>query len=426
MMSLLLRVALGVSGVQNSFFCDGPPGAATVTVHGAKEDLKNVVVRVAAPAEKLGRATDVRLEEQGNKTGLLLGQIAPARLLAPGRKEDIGTTEVSPELVFILPELKAGQTRTFSVLKTFPENGTPAQFYWKDTPGDHTELRYKQPILRYMYTPFDDSTKETRDLTYKVYHHIFAPGTDQLITKGPGGLYPHHRGLFFAFNKVSYGEDKADVWHCTGDAYQSHDGFVESTTGTLLGRHRVKVGWHGPGKKTFAEEERELSAFRFFDGHLIEFASIVRTTVGPVRLDGDPQHSGFHFRASNEVAEQSQNKEPKTYFLRPDGKGKIGEERNWDPKTKKGPVNLPWNAMSFVVGGKRYTVVYLDHPDNPKEARESERVYGRIGSYFEYDLTAKNPLRVRYRVWLQEGEMTLEQCEALSKAFTTPLQVTVK
>ena len=76
--------------------------------------------------------------------------------------------------------------------------------------------------------------------------------------------------------------------------------------------------------------------------------------------------------------------------------------------------------MSFVLDGKRYTVVYLDHPDNPKEARQSERAYGRIGTYFEYDLTKEKPLKVKYRLWFQEGEPTVAECEAMSKAFTSP------
>jgi Methane oxygenase PmoA len=103
--------------------------------------------------------------------------------------------------------------------------------------------------------------------------------------------------------------------------------------------------------------------------------------------------------------------------------GKKGETRNWDPKTKEGPVNLPWDAMSFVVEGKRYTVLNLDHPKNPKEARDSERDYGRFGSYFEYDLTPAKPLRVKYRVWVQEGEMTPDQCEGMSRAFVAPPEV---
>src|SRR5262249_6384697 len=158
-------------------------------------------------------------------------------------------------------------------------------------------------------------------------------------------------------------------------------------------------------------------------GHLIEFASRVHSTVGPVKLDGDPQHAGFHFRADNEVAAKTKNQ---TYFLRPDGTGKPGETRNWDPKTKKGPVNLPWNVMSFVLGGQHYTVAYLDKPTNPKEARFSERDYGRFGSYFEYDLTEQKPLTIDYRVWLQRGEMTGPEVAARSEDFVKPVAVTLK
>jgi hypothetical protein len=132
-----------------------------------------------------------------------------------------------------------------------------------------------------------------------------------------------------------------------------------------------------------------------------------------VHLDGDPQHAGFHFRADSSV----QKNEKETVFIRPDGKGIPGDEKNWDPKTKMGPVNLPWDAMSFLFQGKRYTVVYLDNPQNPKESRSRERKNGRIGSYFVYDLTKDKPLKVKYRLWFQEGEPTVEECEALSKAF---------
>jgi hypothetical protein len=50
------------------------------------------------------------------------------------------------------------------------------------------------------------------------------------------------------------------------------------------------------------------------------------------------------------------------FMFVPDGAGTPAETRNWDPQTRMGPVNLPWNAMSFVLGGKRYTVAYLDQP----------------------------------------------------------------
>jgi hypothetical protein len=117
-------------------------------------------------------------------------------------------------------------------------------------------------------------------------------------------------------------------------------------------------------------------------------------------------------------------KTPKqTYYLRPDGKGQPGATRNWPGQ--KQHVNLPWNAMSFVVGGQRYTALYLDKPTNPKEARFSERDYGRFGSYFEYNLSKEKPLEVNYRVWVQRGELTGEEAQARDHNFDEAVSVTV-
>ena len=76
--------------------------------------------------------------------------------------------------------------------------------------------------------------------------------------------------------------------------------------------------------------------------------------------------------------------------------------------------------MSFVVSGKRYTTLRINHPDNPKDSRGSERDYGRFGDYFAFEVTPEKPLKVKYRVWVQEGEMTVEQCEAIAAAFVSP------
>ena len=82
--------------------------------------------------------------------------------------------------------------------------------------------------------------------------------------------------------------------------------------------------------------------------------------------------------------------------------------------------NIVKSLSPAVTGGKRYTVLRVNHPDNPGETRGSERDYGRFGDYFEYDLTPDNPLRLKYRVWVQEGEMTVEQCNAIASGFVNP------
>jgi hypothetical protein len=108
--------------------------------------------------------------------------------------------------------------------------------------------------------------------------------------------------------------------------------------------------------------------------------------------------------------------------VRTDGKGAVGETRNWDVNSRNAELNAqcenrPWLAMSVVIGGNRYTVLYIDHPNNPKPARYSERDYGRFGSYFVADVTQEKPLDVKYRVWVQEGEMTVEECAAKQREF---------
>jgi hypothetical protein len=218
-----------------------------------------------------------------------------------------------------------------------------------------------------------------------------------------------------------------DTWHAKpGETHESHQAILSSEAGTILGRHTVAVTWHGPKNEVFLTEERELTAYRLPGGILIDFASRLKTPGGRVKLDGDPQHAGFQFRAHNDVQEQKANKQ--TYYLRPDGKGGLGEPgtRNWDPKTGKGPVDLGWDAMSFVLDGKRYTAVYMDHPKNPHPSRWSERDYGRFGCYFEAEVTEARPLEVQYRFWLQEGEMKQEEAAALARAFTQPAKVGVK
>jgi len=155
-----------------------------------------------------------------------------------------------------------------------------------------------------------------------------------------------------------------------------------------------------------------MTAYNTPGGLLIEFATRLESVDGTIHLDGDPQHAGFQFRASQDVPDSTKGQ---TYYLRPDGRGEPGQFRNW-PQSE-GHVNLPWNALSFVLGEQRYTCCYIDRPENPKEARFSERDYGRFGSYFQYELEEDNPLELNYRIWLQEGEMEVADVQAISNAF---------
>lgn len=390
----------------------------SITVEAGKFDRQNVPVKtaIAVPAE-LAKAKIASLT--GGDGLKLVGQLTASSLLSEAPDTD------RRELHFIVPELKAGQSLSLTA-KISDAAATPAEtFAWTDEAGKQATLSFAgKPVLRYMYETLDESTPARREETFKVYHHVFDPAGKQIVTKGPGGVYTHHRGLFYGFNKISYQLDgankSADIWHCRG-AHMSHEAIVAVEEGPVLGRHRLAINWHGPDKGIFAKELREMTAYRVPGGTLIEFASHLTSQVGSVKLDGDPQHAGFHFRAAQEVADKSF---AQTIYLRPDGQDQPGKTRNWpdDPKH----IDLAWNAMSFVLGDQRFTCCYLDRPTNPKEARFSERNYGRFGSYFKFELNEATPLDVNYRIWLQPGEMTGAQVDSLSRGFVEPPLVQVK
>jgi len=395
----------------------GDSSSFELTVAAGPHERKNVPVRVELSRGQLGKQ-QIASVTMARANGALL----PAQWTGPSL-----ASGAAGEVHFVLPHLAAGEVIQLKATLSAQPTAHTSGFTWHDLPGRHSQLTFGQrPIVRYHYERLDESTPESRVRTYKVFHHLFSPDGERIVTNGllddPKVHSPHHRGIFYGFNRITYGDGKrADTWHCIDGAFQQHERFLASEQGPVLGRHRVLISWHGKDA-AFAEEERELTVYHVAGGRLIEFASRLRSTSGRVRIDGDPQHAGFQFRAHNDVDAFTAQE---TIFVRPDGPGKPGETRNWDPETRKGPVNLPWNAMSFVLAGKRYTVAYLDHPGNPKEARFSEREYGRFGSYFEYTIEKDKPLVVNYRLWLQEGLMQPEAVKTLSSHFVEPMQVTV-
>jgi len=387
------------------------------TVAAGRHERNNVPVCVPISRTQIGkdRILSVALAHTNGKS-------IPAQWTGPSL-----TSRAAGEVHFILPHLDAGEL--LQLKGTLSTRGADAGgFTWHDHAGHHADLTFNErKIVTYHYERLDESTPASRGRTYKVFHHVYSPNGDRIVTGGlnddPKVHSPHHRGIFYGFNRITYADGrKADTWHCTDGAFQQHERFLASEQGPVLARHRTEISWHGKDA-TFALEERELTVYNVPGGHLIEFASRLRTPSGRVRIDGDPQHAGFQFRAHNDVDAYTTNQ---TIFIRPDGTGKPAETRNWDAQTQQGPLNLPWNAMSFVLGTNRYTVAYLDRPDNPKEARFSEREYGRFGSYFEYTIEKDRPLIVNYRLWLQDGLMKPEEVAALSDNFVNPVQVTVR
>jgi len=396
------------------------PVAWTVTVDPGDVDRSNLPVRVPldVPASLADAGMRIVLADGSQIDGQL---VEPALFAGRSAPSDASTRR---DLVFVLPRLPAGAAvQVTAEPAPSPSDAKPPRLAWAEEPGSASLLLGGKPLVRYEKPTYDAASEASRVSSYKPFHHVFDPATGIRLTKGDGGQYTHHRGIFFGYNRISHAAGlgtKSDCWHCSGKARQEHRETLVESAGAVVGVQRVTIDWIGSGGEAVLGETRELDVVPVAGGTVIDFASRLEAPA-LVRLDGDPQHAGVHFRASNEVHEATKGQ---TYYLRPDGTGAPGVFRNW-PQDKT-YVNAPWHAASFVVGGQRYTALRVDRPANPGEARMSERDYARFGSYFAHDLEPGKPLEVGYRFWIQPGEMTVAEAARIAADYARPARVAVR
>jgi peptidoglycan-associated lipoprotein len=49
-----------------------------------------------------------------------------------------------------------------------------------------------------------------RERTYKPFYHLYDKNGEDFVTKGPGGKFTHHRGIYFGFDQYSIGSDERE------------------------------------------------------------------------------------------------------------------------------------------------------------------------------------------------------------------------
>jgi len=73
--------------------------------------------------------------------------------------------------------------------------------------------------------------------------------------------------------------------------------------------------------------------------------------------------------------------------------------------------------MSYGLNKRQYSVQHMNHPENPKPTLYSAyRDYGRFGAFFKHTISSGETLKLRYRIWIADGEMPKR--EALSNKYS--------
>jgi hypothetical protein len=279
-----------------------------------------------------------------------------------------------------------------------------AEFHWKNdaATGADTLMFGETPVIRYMRA-YDPSTEKRREETYKVYHHVFSPQSGALITKGAGGKFPHHRGLYVGWNKTQFEDQNLDFWHCRKGEHFEHKAMMKQTAAANSGSMTAAIQWIDREGKVVISEQRTITVTRIKVSNgpawQIDWSTILETRRGDIKLRGDRQHSGFQFRAAQSVADANSAR-----YIRPANQPQQPEA--FQVSDKKDPdkhVDLGWFAMTCEIDGKRNTVEYFEY-GAPNQSHYSERPYGRFGAFYEADITEVNPIKMTYRVIVSEGK----------------------
>jgi hypothetical protein len=280
-----------------------------------------------------------------------------------------------------------------------------SKYEFKDTAGDHLDvLRDGKTLARWMYG-HDVSTPDARALTYKPYLHVFDGEGAAPITKGPGGEFTHHRGLFLGWMKIGVNGKKYDRWHMVGGD-QIHEKFLTQTADEKKASFTSRILWTGEKPDVnILEESRTLT---FLPAHIpafqmIDMTSVITAVAGDTTIDGDPEHAGLQFRPADEVDRTA------TVYTYPVANAQPHKD-----------LDYPWVAESFTLAGKRHSVIYLSHPDNPKGAFTSAyRNYGRFGQFFKTEIPKGKDLTLKVRLLFVEGEIPpADWIQTASNEFT--------
>jgi hypothetical protein len=258
------------------------------------------------------------------------------------------------------------------------------------------------PWVKTVVTPYDASSKETRDATFKVYSQVMDFAGQAPITKGLGGQYPHHRGMFIGWRETHVGGKKFDTWHMT-DCYQQFNG----QTSTQGNTQTLGVEWRGNDGTKIFDEQRIIAASEGPGGiRIFDFTSVL-TPFDDIKLRGDSHHAGMQIRLSQEL---SDHPEQASYVL-PEGSKKLENDE---------VSGAWWAACNAKIGGKDYGVMHMTPPDNPTGIKlYSIRPYARFGAFFEPDLKKGQPMTLTFRIVVSEKPIDAAQAKALYTEYAS-------
>ena len=208
------------------------------------------------------------------------------------------------------------------------------------------------------------------------------------------GRFPHHRGLFIGWNQVRSDLGSDDLWHLRNnermvlDEIKNMEATGDGVTLELL-IHWISSNRDDDLDGLLVVELRTIRVSRPEGRTQIDQESLL-AAERDLRLRGDLQHAGIHFRADAEVDDV---RGETRYLWCPEdlepGAGRIISD------------TLHWVNFRFPLHGNWHSVTQLNPPEN-RSTELSWRDYGRFGFFFTDELDTGEIRAVRTRLLFDE------------------------
>lgn len=244
-------------------------------------------------------------------------------------------------------------------------------------------------------------------------------------TEGETADHPHHRSLWFSYDKVNdvnfWAEPASSKTPDKNLGVQKHREFTKLEGGKDKGVIASVTDWIGPDGKKVLEDTRTVTFSATADARIIDFDIDLKATEGPVHF-GDSKEGVFGVRVPTSMdVEQKVNKSAEPGHIMTSEGLKNGAA--WGK-----PAG--WVDYYGKVGGEELGIAILNHPASfryptPWHVRTyglfaanpfGLKAFNKEANPGDYDLPKGETLKFRYRVIFHKGD---DKAGKIADAFAT-------
>jgi hypothetical protein len=346
-----------------------------------------------------------------------------------GLKDDSGTIPLQVDgagrAAFILPELKAGTTRTYRVvnLKSIPA----AEMVKAERDGSKLNIKSGDlAVLSYQGLPGPLPSPDIKPIFVRggYIHPVFTPGGHLVTDDYPNDHY-HHHGIWFAWTKTEFEGRHPDFWNMgTGSARVQFEALDEFWSGPVDAGFKSRQRYmdlSGPTIRSALNEQWDVHVYRAGQGTKKYFIfDIVATqecaSNSPLILD-DYRYDGMGVRGHRNWKDKA-----KVSFLTSEGKHR--DDGN--------ATRARWCFMGGPVDGTSIGIAVLDHPSNfrspqPLRINPDDPYFNFAPSQMgQFGIKPGERFVLRYRYIVSDGEPDVAELNRMWNDYAHPVEVMLR